>query len=59
MTVKADGKSVSCAYSARAAGKTVTYVVGDEETTCEKHAKLLLAQHLVRTLVETAAGSAL
>ena len=57
VTVKADGKTVSCAKSARAAGKTVTYVVGDEETPCEKHAKLLLAQKLVRTIVETTAES--
>lgn len=59
VTVKADGKTVFCAKSASASGKTVTYVVGDEETSCDKHAKLLLAQQLVRTIVETAAGAAL
>lgn len=55
MTYKADGQPVACPKSCQ--GKMVTYVVGDQETGCEKSAKLLLAQYLVRTIIETAAGA--
>jgi hypothetical protein len=56
MGYKADGKPVSCPSSCK--GKKVTYVVGDGETDDEKSAKLMLAEHVIRTIVETVVGSA-
>ena len=55
------GESYHCGQSAAAksgeTGKKVTYVIGDQETPCEKSAKLMLAETKVRTIVETAAAA--
>jgi hypothetical protein len=58
MTYKADGEKVPCHKSAKAAGKKVTYVVGDEETCCEKTARLKMAEMIVRTMAEKVAEAA-
>lgn len=57
MTFKADGKPVVCCKSAKAAGKTLTYVVGDQETQCETSAKLMLAELVIRTIIQKVAGA--
>jgi len=55
------GKSYHCGQTAAAkseeTGKKITYVIGDEETSYEKSAKLKLAETKVRTIVETAAAA--
>jgi hypothetical protein len=58
MSYKADGAKVPCHKSAKAAGKKVTFVVGDEETCCEKTARLKMAQLMVRTMAEEVAEAA-
>ncbi len=53
----ADGKPCKCAHSAKAAGKTVVYQIGDESTSNESVAKMLRSQRAARTFVETVAAS--
>jgi len=54
----ADGQPVNCDKGAKAEGKTVTYVVGDQQTDCELTAKMMLAEQIVRTIVEQVAEAA-
>jgi hypothetical protein len=42
---------------AKETGKTITFVVGTEETCCEQTAKLLLAQAKIKAAVEAAASA--
>ncbi|MEE9295017.1 MAG: hypothetical protein V3W34_08690 [Phycisphaerae bacterium] len=57
MTYMSEGKPVTCLKSCKAAGKKVTYVVGDQETQCEQSAKLMLAEFIARTIVEVVVDS--
>lgn len=57
MTYMSEGKPVICLKSCKAAGKKVTYVVGDQETQSEESAKLMLAEFIARTIVELVADS--
>ena len=54
MTYKVDGEPAACGKSAKASGKTVTFVVGDQETCCEKTAKWMMAELVLRTIIENA-----
>ncbi len=54
-----DGKPVSCCKSAKAAGRAITYTVGDKETSSETSAKLYVAEEKIRQIVETVAGASL
>ena len=61
MTYKVDGKSYNCSMTAgskcKESGKTMTYVVGDNETGCQTSAKLMQAEAKVRKIVETATAA--
>jgi len=57
MKYEVDGKEVGCCASAKKAGKKITYVVGDEKTDCETQAKLMLAEHMIKTIVDTVASA--
>ena len=63
MAYKVDGKTYGCSKMAgskcKETGKKMTYVVGKEETSCEKSAQLMLTEAKIRTIVETAAAEAL
>jgi hypothetical protein len=63
VSYKVDGKTYCCdkmaGASAKKTGKKMLYVVGDEETGCEKTAKLKLAEAKIRKIVETAVVAAL
>lgn len=60
---KVDGKTYGCSKTAgskcKKTGKKMTYLVGKEETCCEKSAQLMLTEAKIRTIVETAAAEAL
>ncbi len=58
MTCKSGGKTIACCKSAKKAGKSVTYVVGEEETPCDKTAQLMLAKQVIHTILETVAANA-
>ncbi len=62
VSYKVDGKSYCCdkmaGASAKKTGKKMLYVVGDEETGCEKTANLKLAEAKIRKIVETAVVAA-
>ncbi len=55
LTATVDGKPVPCCKSARAAGKTIVFSVGDEQIPCETTAQLKLAEMKLQTAVEKAA----
>jgi len=59
MTYKVDGQSFCCDQMAgmkvKETGKPMTFVVGAEETPCDQHAKLLLAQAKIHAAVAAAA----
>lgn len=61
MEYKVDGKTYGCSKTAGAKckknGKKLTYVIGDEETICEKTAKLMLTEAKVRKIVESAVAT--
>ena len=61
MTYKVDGKTFHCDKTAGAkckkSGKSMTYVIGDQETGCAVSAKLMQVEAKVRKIVETAAAA--
>ncbi len=61
MEYKVDGKTYGCSKTAGAKckknGKKMSYVIGDEETDCEKTAQLMLTEAKVRKIVETAVAT--
>ncbi|NOT02761.1 MAG: hypothetical protein HOP29_19330 [Phycisphaerales bacterium] len=63
MAYKVDGETIRCAETAGAKckekGAKMTYVVGEEETCCDKAAKLILANARVRAIVEAAAATSM
>jgi hypothetical protein len=63
MNYKVDGKTYGCSKTAgekcKKTGAKLTYVVGDEETCCEKTAKLKFTEAKIRKAVETAASAAM
>ena len=63
MEYKVDGKVYGCSKTAGAkckeSGAMMTYVIGDEETRCEKTAQLKLAEAKVRAIAEAAATESL
>ena len=62
MSYKVDGKTYGCDKMAgqkcKKTGKKMTYVVGDEETCCEKTARLMVTEAKIRKIVETAVVAA-
>jgi len=58
MSYRVDGQSFCCdkmaGMKAKETGKPMTFVVGSEETDCDKHARLILMQTKIRAAVEAA-----
>lgn len=57
MTYKVDGKTYQCLSQCKTKGKEIVYSVGDQETSCEVEAKLMVAQATIRTILEGVAAA--